>query len=175
MPIIIDTNCLANVFSRASKNHEEFAPVLKWILYGKGMIVYGGSKYYEELKRNSQYLKIMRYFDEVGKVLKGDKVNIDTIQKQIEDEYVDPDFDDPHLPAIVIDTKCKIICTEDKRCVRFVAHRIVYPAGIDRPVFYMSKKNIDLLADSYVDDRLKPLVRINKIKSNLLEAVISKA
>ncbi len=36
MCIIIDTNVLADVFNSESKLHMEFAPVVEWILKGKG-------------------------------------------------------------------------------------------------------------------------------------------
>ena len=59
MAIIIDTNCIANVFSPKTANHSEFKPVLEWILLGKGLMIYGGSKYREELKKTAKYLPII--------------------------------------------------------------------------------------------------------------------
>ena len=52
MPIIVDTNCFANVFSRNATRHNEFEPVLNWILRGKGKLIYGGTKYKTELKKS---------------------------------------------------------------------------------------------------------------------------
>ena len=44
MCIIVDTNCFAPVFDRKSEKHNQFAPVLEWIISGKGKLIYGGSK-----------------------------------------------------------------------------------------------------------------------------------
>ena len=49
MCVIVDTNCLASVFERKSEKHPQFAPVLEWIIFGKGKLIYGGSKYIGEL------------------------------------------------------------------------------------------------------------------------------
>ncbi len=47
MCIIIDANALPSVLKR----EPELCPVFNWINEGKGKIVYGGTKYKEELKK----------------------------------------------------------------------------------------------------------------------------
>jgi hypothetical protein len=162
MAVIIDTNCFANVFSRNSANHNEFKPVLDWILKGKGIIIFGGTKYKAELGKAPKYMTILRYLKEKNKVFIGNDENIDRIQSEIETLNQDPDFDDPHLPAIVIDTKCKIICSEDKRSIPFVKSRKFYPNGFTPPVYYTSQVNKLLLCDENIDERLKPLCKLKK-------------
>lgn len=163
MPIIIDTNCLANVFNRSSDKHSEYEPVLDWILSGKGLVVLGGTKYLDELKSNSKYLKIISYLKDLKKVLMGDQQKIDELQAQIEEACPDPDFDDPHLVAIVIDTKCQIICSEDKRSISFVKKPELYPKGMKRPVYYTGAKNKKLLCDKYIHKDL--LQKCNHLKT----------
>lgn len=172
MPIIIDTNCLANVFSAKSSNHDEFKPVLEWIILGKGMMVYGGTKYTEELRKTPKFNAIIRFLKDVGKVHVGDNLKIDNYQKEIESKGISLSFDDPHLPAIVIDTKCKIICSKDSKSIRFVTDPKHYPSGVAKPVYYTSSKNSKLLNDSYVHASLKPLCRINKSSSKLLKRMV---
>ena len=43
-----------------------------------------------------------------GKAICVDKARVDKEQERIEKEITDKDFDDPHLPAIVIVAKCKV-------------------------------------------------------------------
>lgn len=160
MAIIIDTNCFANVFIRTSANHEQFKPVLDWVVNGKGLFVYGGSKYLNELKKAPKYLPILRFLKDVNKVYKGNTDNIDRIQSEIEANITDTDFDDPHLPAIVIDTKCKLICSEDKRSITFVKDKALYPKGFSSPVYYTSSRNSDLLCDNYIHEDFKPLCKL---------------
>lgn len=173
MAVIIDTNCFANVFNRKSVNHNEYRPVLDWVVKGKGLIIYGGTKYIQELKKAPKYLPIMRLLREVNKVLIGNLENIDRLQAEIEAKRVDEDFDDPHLPAIVIDTKCRLICSEDKRSIPFVKNRDLYPNGLQAPVYYTSSRNSDLLCDNYIHDDLKPLCKLKKEHANLIEKLVS--
>ena len=162
MCVIIDTNCLASVFERTSEKHDQFAPVLAWILSGKGKLIFGGSKYIEELRKTPKYLRIINIFKDFGKVVQVDKMKVDTEQERIEAIITDKDFDDPHLPAIVIVSKCKVICSGDTRSIRFVTQPHLYPKGIDVPKYYTSNKNTDLLCDKYIHDTYKPLTKCTK-------------
>jgi hypothetical protein len=51
MCIIIDTNRFSSIFEEENSDHDEFKPILDWIIFGKGKIVYGGTKYKQELTR----------------------------------------------------------------------------------------------------------------------------
>ena len=168
MAIIIDTNCLANVFSRNSKKHDDFAPVLEWVINGKGVLVFGGTKYMNELRKTTKYMKIIKLLNDCKKVYIGNKTNIDKIQAEIEKRNRCSDFDDPHLPAIVIDTKCKLICSEDTQSVPHVKDEKWYPKHIAVPCFYTGLRNTDLLCDQYIDKCYKPLCKIKKEKKKLL-------
>lgn len=172
MPIIIDTNCIAQVFSKSSTNHKEFEPVLNWILKGKGMMVFGGTKYKSEISKLKNYLTIIRYIKESGKIYEGNCELIDNYQKYVEELNDDPDFDDPHLVAISFVTKCKIICSEDDRSIKHVSNSKFYPTNFKKPVYYKSAKNSDLLCDKYVDECLKPLIKITKSKSQIIEKIL---
>lgn len=173
MPVIVDTNCFANVFSRKSERHAEFEPVLDWIVNGKGKLIAGGTKYKNELKKAPKYLKIFTLLRDAGKVHFGNDQEIDDYQKKVEELKEDDDFDDEHLPAIVSVTKCKIICSEDTRSIPHVTDRKYYPTGVSTPVYYTSSRNKDLLCDKYVDDSLKPINKIRKVYADNFLKVIS--
>ncbi len=173
MAIIIDTNCFGNVFNRKSLNHKEFSPILNWIIKGKGIIIYGGTKYIEELKKAPKYLPIMRLLKDVNKVYIGNLENIDRIQASIEENIVDDDFDDPHLPAIVIDTKCRLICSEDKRSIPYVKNSELYPNGILVPSYYTSSRNSNLLCDNYIHKDLKPLCKLKTKQMKLVDNLLN--
>ncbi|WP_405567189.1 hypothetical protein [Polaribacter sp. Asnod6-C07] len=172
MAVIIDANCIANVFSKSNEKHSEFEPIFEWIVRGKGIMIIGGSKYQSELKKLNKYNTIIRFLREVGKVYSGDKAKIDEHQLGIEELRDNEDFDDPHLPAIIIDTRCRIICSEDTRSIPYVTDSKYYPKGIKTPVYYTSSRNKNLLCDKYVDDSLKPLYRINKRYADKLTKMI---
>lgn len=165
MAIIIDANCVANVFSKSSAKHSDFKPVLEWILLGKGIMIFGGSQYRKEMAKTSKYLQIIRLLKDVGKAIEGCQKDIDEYQKKVEALREDEDFDDPHLPAIVVITKCRLICSEDTRSIPFVTDGKYYPKNFKIPVYYTSAKNQKLLTDKYVDNSLKPLCKLNKMTS----------
>lgn len=173
MAVIIDANCIPLVFSKKNSKHEEFAPVLKWIMSQNGVMVYGGSTYKKELSRLSKYLKLIRFLREIDKAIVGDKENIDQLESEVEEKVSDDDFDDPHLVAIVIDTKCRVICSEDASSVEFVKKSELYPKGVSVPVYYTGSQNSDLLTEKYIDDSLKPLCKINKSTRKAVSNILS--
>lgn len=173
MPVIIDTNCIASLFSKRDLRHKDFEPVLRWILSGKGMMVFGGTKYKQEIAKLHKYLPIVRLIKEAGKVLEGDSVLIDQYQQTVEEENDDDDFDDPHLVAIAFVTKCRVICSTDDRSIKHVTNSKYYPAKFKKPVYYKSTKNVNLLSDEYVDDSLKPLCKMSKKTSAIIEKIIN--
>ena len=172
MCIIIDTNCLASVFSKTAENHDEFEPVLEWMLHGKGKLICGGTKYIDELKKTKKYLNIINCLKDKGKVIFADKENVDQEHSRIEKMVNDKDFDDPHLPAIVIVGKSKLICTKDTRSVKFITRTDIYPKGIDIPKYYTGARNIKLLSDKYIYDCYKPLKKCNKSDIENLEKLL---
>jgi len=163
MAIIVDTNCFARVFSRTNKEHPEFAPVLDWILYGKGFLVYGGSKYIQELNECKKYLRFIRLLKDAKKVYICDCDKVDDLQAKYERMIDNPDFDDPHLPAIVRVSKCRLICSMDFRSVPFVTSRELYPKRFHLPHYYSSSRDVWLLTDANIDPSLKNYSRqLNK-------------
>lgn len=173
MPIIIDANCIANVFDINCTRHAEFSPVREWIVSGKGKMVYGGTTYEDELRLLPKYLPIIRLLKESNKVIKGNKTEIDKYQFYVENKRSDPDFDDPHLVAISVVTKCLLICSEDTRSIKHVKDRKYYPKSFSKlPSYYTSSSNSNLLSDIYVHQIFKPLTTINKSvqdKFNLIQ------
>ena len=160
MCIIIDTCSLSSVFERLNSDHLEFIPVLEWIMIGKGKIILGGTKYTEEL--GAKYRSIILQLDMAGKVVKMSKDEVDEIQKEIEEEASQrdlKDFDDPHLIALVIVSKCQLICTHDKRSFPFLTDKTLYPSHIKKPKLYTGAQNSNLLNDKLIVEICKPTKR----------------
>jgi predicted nucleic acid-binding protein len=147
MCIIIDTNVFGDVFNKESKSHLEFEPVINWILYGKGKIVYGGAKYKNELRRAKKYLKILVEFEKMNKVVRVDDEKIDDREKEIKKTNRHRDFNDEHIIAIVIVSGCVLVCTKDSSAVPFIKDPSFYPKSCKKPKIYSGKRNKNLLAD----------------------------
>ncbi len=172
MPVIIDTNCFACVFSSKNKHHLEFKPILEWIIKGNGIMIIGGTKYEKELIKDFTYQKIIRLLREIGKVKQGNTLQIDNQEKEIKKKLIQKGFNDQHLVAMVIVTKCRIICSNDKESIQFVTLKNLYPKGALHPVYYSSSKNKSLLCDKYIDDSYKPAKKtIKRLATKALKSI----
>ena len=166
MCIVIDTNTFAAVFDRESQNHNDFRPVLDWIVYGNGKIVYGGTKYKEELRRARKFLGIISQLSKVSKVKEIPEAAVDARQREVESMVVHPDFDDPHLVAIIGVSGCRLICTGDFRAYRFLKSKSFYPKHVERPKIYRNAANQDLLCDDNIAEICRPCIKLNKKIAN---------
>lgn len=155
MAIIVDTNCFSRVFCRSDKEHSEFAPVLDWLVSGNGFLVYGGSKYKQELMKARKFIPFFKLLNNYKKLFKFEDAPIDQLQMKYEQMIHDPDFDDPHLPAIVVVSKCRLICSKDFRSIPFVTSPSLYPKRFHVPHYYTGLKDRGLLIDANIDPRLK--------------------
>lgn len=174
MCIIVDTNTFGPVFDSGNEKHAEFKPVFDWVLYGKGKFVIGGSKYMGELRKAQKYLRIFGVLNIYrNKVIQLDTAEVDKIQKSIEAMVSDSDFDDPHLPAMVIVSKCRLICSDDSRSVRFVTNPHLYPDKVKTPKYYTGSRNCDLLSDKYIDARYRPLEKMPQNMADQIETKIN--
>lgn len=148
--VILDTNCFSHVFKRSDKKHSEFAAFLEWLCNGPGYLVYGGTKYKEELSKANQYLKIFQLLHDCNKADVYEDSLIDNEMGRIVRLVNDKRFDDPHLAAIVVVTKSRVICTEDSRSFSYLKRKDIYDGMVECPKFYTGCNCSHLLTRSYV-------------------------
>ena len=112
--ILIDINVLSSVFDDKNEFHLSFLPI-KELIYSspnnRAILIYGGSKYFNELKKTYTYLKLLLELNKQGKAKVICKDSIDKKEEQIKEICKDNDFDDPHLIALLSLTKSPVICT----------------------------------------------------------------
>lgn len=169
MAIIVDTNCFSRVFCRDNKEHGEFAPVLEWIIRGNGFLVYGGSKYKQELKDAMKFMRFFNLLKAAKKAVSFDDDTIDKLQTKYEQLINDPDFDDPHLPAIVLVSKCRLICTKDRRSYRFVTSPGMYPKRFHVPMYYSGLQDVGKLTDKNIPKCL--MIHRSRLNKNQKEII----
>ncbi len=163
MAIIVDANCLTRVFDRSNSEHREFAPVFDWIVNGKGKLIYGGTTYLKELSKVEKILKFINLLKNTRKKVEiVNKQKVDEEEKRIKELIPDEDFDDPHIAAIVSVSKCRLLCSKDARSEKYILNKEIYPKGSKPPKYYKGKHNADLLCDSNVPKKYKPLKKLNK-------------
>ncbi len=150
MCIVIDINALPCVFSEDSECHDEFEPVERWILKGKGKIIIGGKKYMDELRKMPDYLSFLKELEKIGKVVPLEDDEVDSYEEKIKLIVNDSRFDDPHILAIIAISKCKVLCSNDKKSFDYIQKQEFYPKGVKKPRIYSKRNCEDLLVDENI-------------------------
>jgi hypothetical protein len=145
MCIVVDINTLALVFNHESKEHAEFSPVKKWIEEGRGFLVYGGTKYKNELKKTFRYLRFIRQMRDGGQAISICDSVVDKLEEEVRRNMQGAECDDQHIIALLGAARCSLFCSGDLRSFKFVKDRRLYPRGMHRVRVYSSSKNSDLL------------------------------
>lgn len=171
MGMILDTNCFSRVFNRKNVEHAEFAPVLNWLLNGEGVLIYGGSKYLEELKRCPQYLKIFGLLKRCKKARIVSSSEVDNFERILKLKVTNSDVDDHHLVAIIYASRCRLVCTKDQRSITFLKDTSLYADHCKKPKLYTSSRNVKLLYSKYA--RGTELCFLQKTDRESVERMIS--
>ncbi|WP_048040594.1 hypothetical protein [Methanosarcina mazei] len=183
MCIIIDKNCFGSVFSTESADYTNFEPIKTWLKKGcNSKIVYGGTKYCEELRLATKYSKIFRLFKDKNRVVELNKDLVDRKQEEIEllvsslikqniicEDNSRPRFDDPHIVSIAVVSKCKLVCTKDEGLQTFLKMNFLrkegfFPRSDEIPLIYCNLSNKDLLRSQNVAEICKEPGKLGKVK-----------
>jgi hypothetical protein len=174
MCIVIDTNTWASVFDIGADDHIEFKPVYDWILGdgGKGKIVYGGTTYLQEVP--SKYMSLLLELNKRRKTVAVENSKVDEIEIKLKKLIEHRDFDDPHIVALIIVSKCKLICTKEKRAIPFFKDKkgLFYPKKFIRPKIYNNKTNIDLLVDKNIISICQPCKATTKTEAQEINKTV---
>jgi hypothetical protein len=138
--ILVDICAMSCVFEETNKEHSKFHPIFCCLNNGNGVLVYGGKKYNNELKKAKSYLRYVAHLERASKVFHCDDKKVDSMMEWVVKQETDPDFDDPHLIAISIVAKNTIICTNDKRAIRFIKKKTLYPKYFTVPPIYTNNQ-----------------------------------
>jgi len=153
MCLVIDADCLASVFKVKDKRHPLFKPVLDWISNGKGRMIYGGTKYNTELTKVTEVLPIVGELSRRRKTVRLSNALVDPIASALKARVLDPKFNDEHLAALVIASRCCVVCTDDNVAISYLRRPALFAdyAGVIRPSIYRGRKNHNkLCCDKHV-------------------------
>lgn len=142
MCILVDTCAINSVFNSQDQFHKEFEPVYEWIYNGPGKVLYGGTHFMAEIR---PFLHIFAELSRQNKTIHLKDHLVDEEEKIVKSLESDPDFDDPHLIAILRISKALLVCTKDIRAIKFLKKRKLYPKNQHCPKLYTSKRNKDIL------------------------------
>lgn len=156
MCIVIDVNRIPSVFNPDTSDHHEFRPILDWIESRNTMVVYGGKKYKSELSKMPRYLPILSEMRKAGLAYEADEASVDLVEQEICEKTYHTDFNDQAIIAIVIVSRCRLICSNNERHFPFFKECSLYPRHFKRPRIYTGRRNIDLLNDKHILGKCGP-------------------
>ena len=151
MCLVIDTNCVAIVFDGRNKKHKGFIPVLNWINC-RGCMIYGGTKYNTELSGMPQYLPYIAELSRRRRTLQIADKKVDLIALRLKKRYPESIFDDEHILALVIASRCAVVCTDDNVAISYLKRSEIFkPEGLSIPsIFRGRKSHRKLCCDKYL-------------------------
>jgi hypothetical protein len=137
------------VFSGDKTTNSRFYPVLKWIRDGKGKIILGGTKYQKEM-RACGILGLLVEFERQGRVVHLADAVVDKVCKSLKVKVPDNDFDDEHIIAIAVLSKCRVICTDDQRAIKYKKMKNLYEKGTRPPKIYRNTRHSRLCCEENI-------------------------
>lgn len=133
------------VFNESNERHADFAAVKDWIDSRNGVVVYGGTKYKEELAETVRFMRLLRLLRDAGKAITiVDKV-VDDIESTVQNLTENTDCDDQHIIALLGAARCPLLCSVDNRSFPFVKDKALYPKGTPPVRIYTALRNRNLL------------------------------
>lgn len=133
------------MFKSGDPDHSTFLPVRDWVFNGHGKFVLGGTQYFQELSKISTVLAVLKEYEKMHRLIKINNEEIDRHCAEVKAIEPSPDFDDPHLVALVRATGCKLVCVRDPRSHRFLKAVRFYASSKLRPKLYTQRGNSILL------------------------------
>lgn len=114
-------------------------------------MIYGGSKYNQELK-GGKFNSVLAELGRKGKLVKLPGSKVDKYASDLELRVPEAAFDDAHIVALVAISKCRVVCTRDKAALPYLKRRDLYPKGVKPPKIYQQSGNIKLCCEKHVVD-----------------------
>ncbi len=150
MCIVVDANTFSKVFNPKDNKFADFEPMRAWILSGPGKLVYGGTKYLEELTKANKFLPLFAALKAGRKAVEIDRAAVDTECSRVEKLRTCTSFDDPQIVASVSAAAVGLLTTDDKGLRDAIKSREIINAIGFRPRIYSRPSNKSLLTNNRI-------------------------
>ena len=150
MCLVIDANCFRLVFTNKKTG---FTPVSDWIYKGKGRMIYGGTKYNRELVDGGM-LGLLKELSNLRKTVQISNSEVDAIAVKLKAKFPEPKFDDEHIVALVIASRCCVVCSNDQTAIAYLKRTDVFSdSGVKRPKIFRGRKtHTKMCCDAHIVD-----------------------
>ena len=165
MCIVIDADVFSYVINPNSSNHGDFRPVKDWIVSGKGKLVYGGTKYAEEILGHQGFRGFLVQMEHKGKTVNVACGSVDKVEVDLKQNIKGSGFNDYHIVAIILVSGCKLVCSNDqglsnlisvcynrvaRPLMKRVSKRVSIRWPIHRPIIYKKQTHRVHLCDQNI-------------------------
>ncbi len=113
MCVVVDADTFTYFSNPHSSRHGEFQPVIKWVRDSNSKYVYGGTTYEAQLRKQQDFLSFLTRMYQAGKTVVIDHQKVDQIEQAIRQTITGSSYDDHHIVAIVLISRCKLVCSMD--------------------------------------------------------------
>lgn len=127
MCLILDTNRFSDALSSVPPD-PRYAPLLRWLLEGDGVAVFGGQKFRDEIQRVNSARRFFVTLERAGKALPIDDTIVDQLSAKLAADGK-LESDDEHVLALAIESGARVVCTEDQALMNDVKN----PSILSRP------------------------------------------
>ena len=97
-----------------------------------------------------RFLTVVGNYERQNRLVKLPKERVDSLMHEIKRKHVHKDFDDPHLVAMVIISKCRVVCTNDDRAVPFLTDKRLYPRRFKLPHIFKNEGSASLCCNENI-------------------------
>ncbi|MCJ7720319.1 MAG: hypothetical protein MUO36_02505 [Candidatus Hadarchaeum sp.] len=150
MGIVIDADCFHALFNERNKLHSKFKPVRSLIEEGRLVMVYGGAMYLKQME-DARVTDAVANWWRIGRAKRVCHKSVDENERGLINSIgyhrtKKGKFNDHHLIAIVIVSKCRLVCTKERDNNDHLTRRQHYPRGCHVPFLFTNRTNPRLLS-----------------------------
>jgi hypothetical protein len=134
-----------------AKTKNGFTPIKAWIYEGNGYMIYGGTKYNREL-RDGGMLGLVKELSTLRKTVQIANATVDPIAADLKRRFPEPKFNDEHIVALVMASRCCVVCSNDQTAIAYLKRADVFAgSGVKRPkIFRGHKKHVKMCCDEHI-------------------------
>ncbi len=152
MCIVIDINTFSMVFDETNANHGNFKPIKEWLRRRQGFVVFGGTKYLQELKHNHKHMGIINQLRKAGLAVRIDDGAVDQREALVKQLCTESSCNDHHIIALLGVSGSYILSSLDAESYPYIKDRRLYPGGSRKVRIYSSSRNKRLLRRCVIDE-----------------------
>jgi hypothetical protein len=158
MCLVIDVNAMGAVFDRENADHSNFKTIEEWVISGKAKLIFGGTKYREEIAKlsNRKYVGLFNQLRQMRKIVYADDGLVDTRTLEVGAMESATDFNDQHVVGLISTSAAKVLCTNDNPLIKYAKMSKFYPKHQKPPFIFTRTTRRGLVKDTLISPTCRP-------------------